>query len=401
MGFYDEDPAQKKKGRSKGGYFLASLAGLIVGALLVLIALPRIADQYLLNSSMGLENTATNQPVRHEKVSVNVTTDVTKAVSKAKDAVVGISNIQTTSFWDTGQTKSEEAGSGSGVIYKKIGNRAFIVTNYHVIEGAEKLEVTLADGTKVPAKVRGGDIWTDLAVLEIDGSHVKKVAEFGDSSALKQGEPVIAIGNPLGLEFSGSVTEGVVSGLERTVPVDIDQDGVEDWQAEVIQTDAAINPGNSGGALVNLAGQVVGINSMKISQEAVEGIGFAIPINYAEPIINSLEKYGKIQRPAMGVTLRNVNEISAYHQQETLKLPSDVKDGVMIEQVLPNSPAERAGLKELDVIVQLDGQKIHDILGLRKYLYNNKKTGDTITVKFYREGKLKTTTLKLTSENSF
>lgn len=282
-----------------------------------------------------------------------------------------------------------------------MGNRAFIVTNYHVIEGAEKLEVTLADGTKVPAKVRGGDIWTDLAVLEIDGSHVKKVAEFGDSSALKQGEPVIAIGNPLGLEFSGSVTEGIVSGLERTVPVDIDQDGVEDWQAEVIQTDAAINPGNSGGALINLAGQVVGINSMKISQEAVEGIGFSIPINYAEPIINSLEKYGKIQRPAMGVTLRNVNEISAYHQQETLKLPSNVKDGVMIEQVLPNSPADKAGLKELDVIVQLDDQKIHDILGLRKYLYNNKKTGDTITVKFYREGKLKTTTVKLTSENSF
>lgn len=140
---------------------------------------------------------------------------------------------------------------------------------------------------------------------------------------------------------------------------------------------------------------------MKISQEAVEGIGFSIPINYAEPIINSLEKYGKIQRPAMGVTLRNVNEISAYHQQETLKLPSNVKDGVMIEQVLPNSPADKAGLKELDVIVQLDDQKIHDILGLRKYLYNNKKTGDTITVKFYREGKLKTTTVKLTSENSF
>jgi serine protease Do len=400
MGYYDEDPSQKKQSRGKGGYFLASLAGLIVGALLVLVALPRL-DYYALNGGTDTDNVETKQTVHHEKVSVNVTTDVTKAVSKAKDAVVGISNIQSTSFWDTGETKSTEAGSGSGVIYKKIGNRAFIVTNYHVIEGAEKLEVTLADGTKVPAKVRGGDIWTDLAVLEIDGSHVKKVAEFGDSSALKQGEPVIAIGNPLGLEFSGSVTEGVVSGLERTVPIDIDQDGVEDWQAEVIQTDAAINPGNSGGALINLAGQVVGINSMKISQEAVEGIGFAIPINYAEPIISDLEKFGKIQRPAMGVTLRNVNEISAYHQQETLKLPSDVKDGVMIEQVLPNSPAERAGLKELDVIVQLDDQKIHDILELRKYLYNNKKTGDTITVKFYRQGKLKTTTVKLTSENSF
>src|SRR5690606_4172511 len=184
---------------------------------------------------------------------------------------------------------------------------------------ADQLEVTLADGSKEPAQLRGSDMWTDLAVIEMKADHVDTVAEFGDSSTLKTGEPVIAIGNPLGLQFSGSVTQGIVSAIDRTVPIDLNKDGLVDWQAEVIQTDAAINPGNSGGALINIAGQLIGINSMKIATQAVEGIGFSIPINYARPIINDLEKYGEIKRPAIGVTLRDVAEVPAYHQQETLK----------------------------------------------------------------------------------
>ena len=140
-------------------------------------------------------------------------------------------------------------------------------------------------------------------MIEIDAVEVKAVAEFGDSDALKRGETVIAIGNPLGLGFSGSVTVGVVSGKDRSIPIDFNNDGQVDWYADVLQTDAAINPGNSGGALMNLAGQLIGINSMKISQETVEGIGLAIPINLAIPIIEKLEKYGEVHRPTMGVTL--------------------------------------------------------------------------------------------------
>jgi serine protease Do len=242
----------------------------------------------------------------------------------------------------------------------------------------------------------GSDIWTDLAVLEIDGSKVKTVAEFGDSDKLKLGEPVIAIGNPLGPTFSGSVTEGIISGLRRTIPVDIDQDGIIDWQAEVLQTDAAINPGNSGGALINIGGQVIGINSMKIAQNAVEGIGLSIPINSAKPIINDLEKYGSVKRPYMGVDLKSVSEIPAYYQEEALKLPHDVNYGVALRQVEPNSPASQAGLKELDVIVEIDGQRVNDVIDLRKHLYQKKKIGDTMKVKFYRAGTLKETTLKLT-----
>lgn len=402
LGYYDENgrTGRSQRSASKVGYFLASLAGLIIGALLVLVALPRLADQGLLpgGSEEQVQVQENNQQTRGHKVSLDVTTDVTKAVDKAQDTVVGITNIQSGSFW--GEETSQPAGTGSGVIYKKADGKAYIVTNYHVIEGAQQLEVTLADGTKTPATVRGGDVWTDLAVIEIDGANVEKVAEFGDSDALKIGEPVIAIGNPLGLEFSGSVTQGVISGLERTIPVDINGDNIVDWQAEVLQTDAAINPGNSGGALVNIAGQVIGINSMKIAEAAVEGIGLSIPINFAQPIIDSLEKTGQVERPAMGVTLRNVNEIPGYHQQQTLKLPKNVTNGAMVVQVFPNTPAAEAGLQELDVITKLDDQEITDILELRKYMYNEKKVGDSMEVTFYRNGEQQTATMTLTSEET-
>ena len=176
-------------------------------------------------------------------------------------------------------------------------------------------------------------------------------------------------------------------------------DGYEDWQVEVLQTDAAINPGNSGGVLVNLAGQVIGINSMKIAREEVEGIGLSIPIVTAIPVIEDLEQYGEVKRPAMGIQLRNLNEISSYHQQETLMLPSDIKEGVMIERVERNTPADRAGLRELDVIVEMDGEVIKDVIALRKHLYNEKQIGDEMHVKFYREGKLQEATLTLSGES--
>ena len=404
MGYYDEDENRLRQPKEKKGrFFLTSLIGAIIGALLVILAVPTLSNYGLLPYSVQPTNQVQVQENKGnttttQNVSLKVNTDVTNAVEKAGDAVVGITNIQTTSFWSQ-EGDSQEAGTGSGVIYKKENGKAFIVTNNHVIEGASQLEVTLADGTKIPATLKGSDPWMDLAVLEVDGNSIKTIAEFGDSDTLKSGEPVIAIGNPLGLGFSGSVTSGIISGVERTIPVDLNGDGIEDWQVEVLQTDAAINPGNSGGALINIAGQVIGINSMKIAQEAVEGIGLSIPINTAIPIIKSLEQFGEMIRPTMGVQLRNLTEISAYHQQETLKMPNDVTEGVMIEAVVANSPAGRAGLKELDVIVAMDGETIADVITLRKHLYNEKNIGDKMAVKFYREGKLEEATLTLSDEN--
>lgn len=410
MGYYDDHSQgryQKQSG-NRGGYFLASIVGAILGAMLVVISIPALSNQGFLpydvqpnNDQSAGGNNDNQDNFIQQQVSYDVNTDTTKAIDKAADAVVGINNIQNSNFWyDESGDDQGPAGTGSGVIYKKAGNKAYVVTNQHVVEGATQLEVTLNDGTKIPAKLLGGDVWTDLAVLEIDAAKIKKVAEFGNSEALKMGEPVMAIGNPLGATFSGSVTQGIISGINRTIPVDINQDGIMDWQAEVLQTDAAINPGNSGGALVNIAGQLIGINSMKIAQDAVEGIGLSIPINYARPIIDDLEQFGVVKRPYMGVDLKSVAEIPGYYQEEALKLPRDINYGVALRQVVSNSPAAQAGLQELDVIVEMDGETIHDVIDLRKHLYQETKIGDQMEVKYYREGKLNTTTITLAEDRS-
>lgn len=390
---------KKKGGGGKGGYFFSGLIGVIIGALLVWLMLPGLVNQMPGTTTNGSDknDTTINQ------VATEVTTDVTAAVEKASEAVVGITNIQevtSNGFWSQPSTSTQEAGSGSGVVYKIEGDKAFIVTNNHVIEGAKQLEVTMADGTKEEAQLVGRDMWTDLAVISISSKNVKTVATFGNSDVLKQGETVIAIGNPLGLEFYGSVTTGVVSGKDRSVPVDLNGDGTEDWQQEVLQTDAAINPGNSGGALVNLAGELVGINSMKIAESSVEGLGFSIPINSAIPIIEELEQNGEMKRPTMGISLVDLTDVPAFYQQQTLKLPEEVTTGVVITDVMGNSPAAKAGVKQYDVIVEMDGEKIETAIDLRKHLYNEKKTGDELTMKVYRQGKLVELSLKLTNSDT-
>ncbi|MEK4094373.1 S1C family serine protease [Viridibacillus sp. FSL H8-0110] len=401
MGYYDningEDRSRSKKRSSRAGYFFSGLIGVIIGALLVWLLMPSMVDR-LPNGSgssgaIGTSNNTTKQ------VTTEVTTDVTGAVEKVAGAVVGITNIQESAqdFWSQAEPTTQEAGSGSGVIYKKDGDTAYIVTNNHVVEGAKQLEVTLADGSKAEAKLIGSDVWTDLAVISISSKKVNTVATFGNSEVLKQGETVIAIGNPLGLDFSGSVTTGVVSGKDRTVPVDLNSDGEPDWQAEVLQTDAAINPGNSGGALVNLAGEVIGINSMKISESTVEGLGFAIPINSAIPVINELQKSGKVERPSMGVSLIDLTNVPAFHQTRTLKLPAEITEGIVISSVVKNSSAEKAGLEQYDVIVEIDGQKVDNSIDLRKHLYNEKKVGDKLKLKAYRGGEIIEKELTLTN----
>lgn len=383
----EEEKRQRKmkKQGSKGGYFLSALSGIIVGALLMWLLIPSLADQL-----PGTTSSTTSNQTTISQTATEVTTDVTLAVEKVSEAVVGITNIQevATNFWNPTSSTQQEAGSGSGVIYKIEGDKAFIATNHHVVDGAMQLEVTLVDGSKEQAQLIGSDIWTDLAVIAIDSKNIKTVAQFGDSDVLKQGETVIAIGNPLGLEFYGSVTKGIVSGKDRSVPVDLNNDGYEDWSTEVLQTDAAINPGNSGGALINIAGDLVGINSMKIAEDTIEGLGFSIPINSAIPIIEELEKSGEVKRPTMGVSLLDLTEVPSYYQQQTLQIPAEVTTGVVITQIVNGSAAEKAGMKQYDVIVEMDGNKVEDTIDLRKHLYNEKKIGDTLQLKVYRQGQL-------------
>ncbi|EFI84008.1 S1C family serine protease [Listeria grayi] len=386
-----EPPRKGGKGNFIG-YFLTGLIGVIVGALII----------YFIpwnNDNDSITNNAVNTTTKGQKVenvSVNTTTNITKAVGKVQDAVVSVLNYQSSGDPLDGNTSEKQASSGSGVIYKKANGKAYIVTNNHVVANAEKLEVTFANGKKASAKLLGTDVWNDLAVLEISGKNVSKVAEFGNSDSLKVGEPAIAIGSPLGTEFSGSVTEGIISGLNRAVPVDTNSDGQEDWEADVIQTDAAVNPGNSGGALINIQGQVIGINSMKISMQNVEGISFSIPINTVEPIIQQLETKGEVVRPSLGVTLRDVETIPSAQQKSVLKLPENINYGAMVQQVTKSSAAAKAGLKQYDVITELNGKKVTNSISLRKELYSpNLQIGDKIAIKYYRDGKLKSTTLTL------
>ncbi|MGM9950818.1 MAG: S1C family serine protease [Lysinibacillus sp.] len=391
--------AQKKKG-GKVGYFVTGLSGVIVGALLMWLLVPSLAGQLPGSSTGKTEQSGSTAGVN--QTATVVTTDVTTAVEKVSEAVVGISNYQVIQnslggFWfgqgggvqqnQQQEGDLQEAGTGSGVVYKIENGEAYIVTNNHVIEDAEKLEVTLADGSKKEASVIGSDIWTDLAVIKVKADGIETVADFGDSEVLKQGETVIAIGNPLGLDFYGSVTVGVISGTDRAVPVDLNGDGTEDWQSEVLQTDAAINGGNSGGALVNLNGDLIGINSMKIASEQVEGLGFAIPINTVIPIIKQLEENGEVVRPAMGISLLNLTDIPAFYQAQTLELPEGITTGVVVAEVTAGSSAAEAGMKQYDVIYEMDGEKIENVIDLRQHLYTKTAVGDTLNVKVYRAGK--------------
>lgn len=390
MGFYDGDDysrPRKQKG-NRGGALLAGFLGAVLGALIILFTVPALSGFGVLPevTSPAPEDELNNEMKREtvtKNISVDVTNDITSAVEKVNEAVVGVINLQKTDFWaeDYG-----EAGAGSGVIYKKQGNTAFVVTNNHVVQGASQIEVSLNAEQRVAAELVGTDPLMDLAVLKIPAENVTMIAEFGNSDNLKPGEPAVAIGNPLGF-LEGTVTQGIISNPERSFPVDTDQNGTIDWNADVIQTDASINPGNSGGALINISGQLIGINSMKIAKSSVEGIGFAIPINIAEPIINDLETYGEVRRPQIGVGTKSLSEIPTYHWSESLKLPMDIDYGVVIMSVFPTSAAYQAGLKELDVITAMDGETIRNSIDLRKFLYSQKEIGDTVILTIYREGK--------------
>ena len=292
-------------------------------------------------------------------------TPIVKAARAVGPAVVGITNkAYVRDFFN--RVQLAERGTGSGVIYDKSG---LIVTNNHVVEGASEIVVSLSDGTSVSGKILGTDPATDLAVVKINADNLP-VAEFGDSSDIQVGEPAIAIGNPLGLEFRGSVTVGVISALNRSVQVG-------ERKFNLIQTDAAINPGNSGGALVNADGKVIGINSAKIAVSSVEGIGFAIPINSVKPIIKELAEKGKVAHPYVGASL--IDKTIADHYG----FDADLKGGLLIMKLTQNGPLALAGARTGDIILAFDGRKMSSVADLRDEI-NKHKAGDNVAVTILR-----------------
>ena len=327
----------------------------------------------------------------------------TQAVNKVKDAVVSIityssSSSRQSSVFNGDETNSDSdnqqiASEGSGVIYKKDDKDAYLVTNTHVINGASKVDIRLADGTKVPGEIVGSDTFSDIAVVKISSEKVTTVAEFGDSSQLSVWETAIAIGSPLGSEYANTVTQGIISSLNRNVSLKS-----EDGQAistKAIQTDTAINPGNSGGPLVNIQGQVIGITSSKIASNggtSVEGLGFAIPSNDAQNIIKQLESNGKVTRPALGIQMVNLSNVGASDLRK-LNIPSGLTSGVVVRSVQNNMPAN-GHLQKYDVITKVDDKEIASSTDLQHALYNH-AIGDTIKETYYRNGKEETTSIKL------
>ena len=396
--------------------FGTSLLGGVLGAVLT-IGIFYVANGSLLapnNQNASGSPSAGNTKVSNMKVDVN--SDITDAASKVQDAVVSVINLQKqqsqsglggfSDFFggndnqqsqeDSGQL--EETSEGSGVIYKLEGKTAYIVTNNHVVEKQDGLEVLLKDGSRVKATLVGTDSYTDLAVLKVESDKVAdiKPATFGDSDNLKVGEPAIALGSPLGSQYANSVTSGIISSLNRQVVNQNDEGQTVNINA--IQTDAAINPGNSGGPLVNMAGQVIGINSSKIVQTesnvSVEGIGFAIPSNDVVNVINQLEKDGKVVRPALGITMVNLSDLSTEQVSEIVKVPSSVTQGVVINSVQSSTPADQAGLKKYDVITKIDDTDVSTGVELQSELYKH-KVGDTVKITYYRKDKKETVSVKL------
>ena len=414
--------------------FITSLCGgliggaVIFGGLYLTIGLSNGSSNSGSTATVGTVDSSGNTKV--SSISYDVNSSVTDAVTKVQDAVVSVINMQaaqTTSdnpfagmFGESGGSSQggsgsdsdsdssstgdlEAASEGSGVIYKVEGDYAYLVTNNHVVDGQDGLEVLLADGTKVTGELVGTDSYTDLAVIKIPSAKVTTVAEFGDSDALKVGEPAIAIGSPLGTDYANSVTQGIISASNREV--DSTNDSGDPVYINAIQTDAAINPGNSGGPLVNVAGQVIGINSSKIAESSessssvsVEGLGFAIPSNDVVTIINQLEKDGKVSRPALGVSITDLMNLST-QEKEYIGVSSDLTEGVVVASVTDATPAATAGLKQYDVIVKVDDTTIDSTTALTKVL-KNKAIGDSVTIEYYRGTDKKSVKVKLTLDST-
>lgn len=389
------------------------VAGLIGGGLS--LGIGNVIENHVQTASTNVPaGSSKSGGTKVNKNKANLSNQATKAYDSTKDAVVSVINKQEVQSSNQGimgmfggQTsgdssssdgsqnsgKLQTASEGSGVIYKKSGNSAYIVTNNHVVKGSNALQVILSNGRKVDASLVGSDSATDLAVLKINSANVKTVAEFGNSNSIAAGQDVLAIGSPMGSEYANTVTKGIISAKSRTL-----KSGTDGTLTSVIQTDAAINSGNSGGPLINMAGQVIGINSMKLAGSSdgssVEGMGFAIPSNEVVKIINQLIKNGKISRPSLGISMIDLSRVTTDQQQSVLKLPSSITKGVVIMDVQSGSNAQTAGLEQYDVITKLGNTKITNTSSLKSALYKY-KVGDTTKVTYYRDGQSHTATLKL------
>ncbi|HDH6927699.1 TPA: trypsin-like peptidase domain-containing protein [Staphylococcus aureus] len=345
-------------------------------------------------------NAIFNNVNKNDRMNDNNDTDAQKYTTTMKNAnntvksVVTVEN-ETSKDSSLPKDKASQDEVGSGVVYKKSGDTLYIVTNAHVVGDKDNQKITFSNNKSVVGKVLGKDKWSDLAVVKATSSDssVKEIA-IGDSNNLVLGEPILVVGNPLGVDFKGTVTEGIISGLNRNVPIDFDKDNKYDMLMKAFQIDASVNPGNSGGAVVNREGKLIGVVAAKISMPNVENMSFAIPVNEVQKIVKGLETKGKIDYPDVGVKMKNIASLNSFERQ-AVKLPGKVKNGVVVDQVDNNGLADQSGLKKGDVITELDGKLLEDDLRFRQIIFSHKDDLKSITAKIYRDGKEKEINIKL------
>lgn len=320
------------------------------------------------------------QTVSVEQVVKNITTSelVENSISSSVDKVYGSTVVVIAS------SKGKQISTGTGFIYKKNNGKAYIMTNNHVIDGADSVEVEFNDKSdRVDAEIVGGDTYADIAVLTIKDDDYT-VVEMGEVDSLKLGDTIFTVGSPMGVNYKGTVTKGILSGKERMVEVNL-TGTTSDYYMKVLQIDAAVNPGNSGGPLCDVSGKVIGIISLKIVQDEVEGMGFAIPIEDAVKYASLIEEGGEISRPYLGISMLDLTE-EYYLWQNRINIPDGVDEGIAIISVEDGTPASKAGLKKGDIIVKINDDKTRTLAEFRYELYKH-EVGEKIKLTFYRDGK--------------
>lgn len=344
----------------------------IMGTIIVISYMPNIPR---------IETKQENKTDKTSKtINITETNTIKSSIDKIYDAVVLVETYKNNTV----------ISSGTGFIYKKDDKNGYIITNHHVIDGGNKFRITLTTGEEIDANLLGSDEYSDIAVLSINQEVVTTIAKFGQSTESEIGDTVFAVGSPLGKEYMGTVTKGILSGKDRTITV---SSATSSTMVEVLQTDAAINPGNSGGPLVNINGEVIGVTSMKLVQSEIEGMGFAIPIEIVTSLIDRLEIGEKIERPLIGIEMTDVTN-TYYLYRQGITIPEDIENGVVVIKVNENYPASKSGIKKGDIILSINNTEIKDSTHFKHLLYKY-KVGETITIKYYRNNKIEETTINL------
>lgn len=356
--------------------FLTIIIGAVAGSLLTYVIIANPFSKEEESGPLGCQYTSCTNKVIVDN------TGISAAVSKVYDSVVMIENYKSNKI----------QGTGSGFVYKTDKNNGYIMTNQHVVAGATSLKVKLTNGKEIEAKLLGGDEYLDIAIITIPVKSVISVATIGKTDSLKLGDSIFTIGSPVGEEYFNTVTSGIISGVNRQVTVSVKSNS--DWVMDVLQVDAAINPGNSGGPLLNSNGEVIGVNSLKLVDDQIEGMGFSIKIEDAMAHVNQLESGKSIDRPLLGINLVGVSDKNILSRYG-INIDDNIDHGVVVISVVENTGASKSDLKKGDVITAIDGKKVTNSAYLKYILYQY-NAGDKIKITYLRNDKEKTIDVVLT-----